>query len=304
MYKEQYPKGKTAVFSSWTDNRTKLIGEGLSQTGNFLLDYKADGFELDTVKFPHDKSREFMHKIDEQVTTEAVASIEKSAPDLSWTYLEYTDDMGHMYGDSPQFYSAVEKMDNQIGRIWSAIQLRQKKYGEDWLIFVTTDHGRDEKTGKGHGGQTDRQRTTWMVTNLKSLNTYARYSKPAIVDILPTLARHLGVTIPKEKEIDGVPLEGPVSLAHPKAVFIQNTIDVSWQVYDERGMARIWLATTNNLKNAAKDEYKLVGEVPVKQGYMLIDLKDYPSHFYKILIEGPYNTVNRWVVLNDNSEKK
>ncbi len=172
LYKEQYPKGKTAVFSSWTDNRTKFVGEGLPQTGNLQLDDHFDGYELDTVRFPHDKAGDFMHRIDEQVATDAVATIKKSAPELSWMYLEYTDDMGHMYGDSPQFYAAVEKMDQQIGRIWAAIQERQKRFGEDWLIFITTDHGRDEKTGRGHGGQSPRQRTTWMVTNLKRINAY------------------------------------------------------------------------------------------------------------------------------------
>lgn len=153
LYKEQYPNGKTAIFSSWTDNRTKLVGEGLPQTGNIQVDYHFDGYELDTLRFPHDKAGDFMHRIDETVTEDAVATIKKSAPDLSWVYLEYTDDMGHQYGDSPQFYSAVEKMDRQIGRIWSAIQERQKKFGEDWLLFVTTDHGRDEISGKATAGK-------------------------------------------------------------------------------------------------------------------------------------------------------
>ncbi|HEY1023183.1 MAG TPA: alkaline phosphatase family protein, partial [Flavisolibacter sp.] len=225
VYKDQYPKGKTAIFSSWTDNRTKLVGEGLPQTGNIQFDYRYDGYELDTVRFAHDKERTFMHRIDETVTADAVACIETKAPDLSWVYLEYTDDMGHMYGDSPQFYDAVKKMDRQIGRIWTAIQARQKKFSEDWLILVTTDHGRDEKTGKGHGGHSPRQRSTWMVTNQKALNAYARYAQPAIVDAFPTIARFMDIRIAKETEIDGVPLTGAVSLAHLRAVYIQNQID-------------------------------------------------------------------------------
>lgn len=296
LYKEQYPNGKTAIFSSWTDNRTKLVGEGLPQTGNIQVDYHFDGYELDTLRFPHDKAGDFMHRIDETVTEDAVATIKKSAPDLSWVYLEYTDDMGHQYGDSPQFYSAVEKMDRQIGRIWSAIQERQKKFGEDWLLFVTTDHGRDEISGKGHGGQTPRQRTTWMVTNRKDVNTYAQYTQPGIVDIYPTIARHLNITVSKEREIDGVPLRGRVSVANPKAVLIQNNIDVSWQAYDTTGLAKVWLATDNNMKNGGRDSYQLIGKVPVGRQHFLIDVKDRPSDFYKIIVEAPYNAVNRWVV--------
>src|SRR5690606_32345580 len=49
---EQYPEKKTAVFSTWLDNRTKLIGEGLPQNRNLKLDFIFDGLELDTVNFP------------------------------------------------------------------------------------------------------------------------------------------------------------------------------------------------------------------------------------------------------------
>ena len=162
--KEQYPDKKTAIYSSWTDNRTKLIGDSVAQAGNIHPDYYADGYELDTINFPHDKQRHFMHKIDEAVTDAASTGLKTNAPDLSWVYLEYTDDMGHMYGDSKPFYDAVGMMDKQVGRIWNAIQYRRKNFNEDWLIIITTDHGRDEKTGKGHGGQTPRQRINGLVT--------------------------------------------------------------------------------------------------------------------------------------------
>src|SRR5688572_25774777 len=54
ILKAQYPEKKTAVFSTWLDNRTKLIGEGLPATGNLKMDHSFDGLELDTVNFPHD----------------------------------------------------------------------------------------------------------------------------------------------------------------------------------------------------------------------------------------------------------
>ena len=43
-------KIQTAIYSSWTDNRTKLVGEGLPSAGNFKFDYAYDGLELDTLK--------------------------------------------------------------------------------------------------------------------------------------------------------------------------------------------------------------------------------------------------------------
>lgn len=297
FFKEQYPQKKAAVFSSWEDNRTKLVGEHLPATGNLKLDYHFDGLELDTVNFPHDKKRDFMHRIDEAVVNNAADYIKKEAPDLSWVYLEYTDDMGHMYGDSPQFYKAVEIMDQQMGRLWAAIQYREQQFKEDWVIYITTDHGRSEKDGKGHGGQTDRERGTWIITNAKSLNQYFKTGNPGIVDIMPSIAQHLKISIPRNRlmEVDGIPLVGVLSANSANARLENNNIVVTWRAVSEKGKAKIWLATTNHFKAGGKDEYSLVTTVPLTQQRVSIDVSKKPSSFYKIVIETPNNMLNRWI---------
>lgn len=301
FFKEQYPNKKTAIYSSWTDNRTKLIGDSTPEAGRVHPDYHADGYELDTINFPHDKQRDFMHKIDETVTDAAVQGIKKNAPDLSWVYLEYTDDMGHMYGDSKEFYNAVSMMDNQIGKIWNAIEYRKKHFNEDWLIIITTDHGRDEKTGKGHGGQTQRQRNTWIATNYHDLNNYAQYYQPAIVDIMPTIARFMNINIPagRMRETDGIPLIGKVSIADVRLNHFQNNIDISWKALDTSGMVKIWVSATNNFKKGKPDDYKLMEEVPVNNEHAVIDASNIKSSFYKVVLEGLYNSVNKWHVEKD-----
>lgn len=291
LLKTKYPDKKTAVYSSWEDNRTKLVQDA-------YVDYHADGYELDTVNFKHDRERNFMHNIDEKVITEAVAGIRKQAADLSWVYLEYTDDMGHMFGDSPQFYTAVEMMDKQMGRLWDAISYRQQHFPEDWLIIITTDHGRDEKTGKNHGGQSARQRGTWMVTNHKQLNSYARYYEPAIVDIMPTMARYLNVPIPA-REVDGVPMIGKVGVTNAVVNYIQGNIDIKWEALQDTGKVKIWVTTTNEFKTGGKDDYKLLAEVPVKTEHALIDVKELPATMYKIVLETSENTINRWLLKKD-----
>jgi len=202
--KEHDPELKTAIFSTWLDNRTKLIGEGLPETGNLKMDYAFDGFELDTVRFPHDDEKQYILNIDEMVATETANYLATDAPDLSWVYLEYTDDMGHRYGDSPQMTNAVGLADAQVGRIWKAIQAREQNHNEEWLIIITTDHGRTAANGKGHGGQSERERTTWIVTNYPApLPSFDQ--NPGIVDIMPSIANFMGLTMPKEIEegIDG-----------------------------------------------------------------------------------------------------
>jgi predicted AlkP superfamily pyrophosphatase or phosphodiesterase len=301
MFKNAYPNKKTAIFSSWKDNRTKLIGDKLPEAGNIHPDYAYDGYELDTVKFPHDKAGNYMHLIDEQVAASAADCIKDKAPDLSWVYLEYTDDMGHKYGDSPQYYDAIEKMDAQVGKIWAAIQYRKQHFKEDWLIFITTDHGRSEATGKDHGGQSTRQRSTWMVTNYRPFNNYAKYYTPGIVDITPSINSFLNVKVPETqlREMDGTSLIGPLSVAQPTANYVQGSLDITWKALDPKGSVKIWVAADNTFKEGKADEYKLLATVPVSNEHVLVNVKNMPSKFYKIAIEGLNNTVNRWVVLEE-----
>lgn len=197
---------KTAIFSTWLDNRTVLVGEGQPGAGDFRIDYAFDGFELDTLAFPHDTNSLYIRLIDEHVSREAAARIAGDGPDLSWVYLQYTDDIGHAAGDQGDaFYAAVKAADEQVGRIWEAVKQRQA-WGEDWMIVVTTDHGRDSLTGMDHGGQTARERSTWIVTNQPGLDTRFTDGEPGIVDIVPSILQHLGVAAPDSvaRKMDGV----------------------------------------------------------------------------------------------------
>jgi len=313
--KTQYPLKKTAVFSTWLDNRTKLVGSEVKEAGNLQPDYYLDGLELDNVRYAHDTAGYFYHPIDEAVTDTAASYIKKFAPDLTWIYLEYTDEMGHRHGNSKIFDDAVIMMDKQIERIWEAIQYREKNFKEDWVIYITTDHGRGEN-GYHHGGQSQRERTTWIVTNAKGLNERFKKEQPAIVDIMPSLASFLNIDVPREKrmEIDGIPLTGKLSATNANAELMNDAIEVKWNVINKearpparagadgddrvgQGKAKIWLATTNHFKTGGKDDYKLMAEVPIANGKAMISVKDMPSDFYKIVIEAPYNFLNRWIVV-------
>ncbi|MGZ8523074.1 MAG: alkaline phosphatase family protein [Chitinophagaceae bacterium] len=301
LLKTQSPEKKIGIFSSWQDNRTKLVGEGMNETGAIQFDYKFDGLELDTINYPQDKERDFMHRIDEKVTDEAAQTIRTNAPDLSWVYLEYTDDMGHNYGDSPEFYKAIGYADEQVGRIWNAIEYRQQNFNEDWLIIITTDHGRDSVTGSGHGGQSTRERAGWIVTNAKGLNEYFR-KQSSIVDIMPTIARFMDIRIPSAmaKEVDGVPLMGKLSVTNPSVNYTNGKATIRWKAMEKTGKAKIWVATNNNFKTGGKDEYHLLKEVPLVSQQAVIDLQKFPSSFYKIVVEGKNNSAGRWVTTGTN----
>ena len=204
LVKQHDPVLNTALFSTREDNRTKLLGHGRPEAGGDKLDYYFDGFENDEQRFPYDEAREFIKQIDDLVSREAARYLAQHGPDLSWVYLEFTDDIGHLYGDGDEMAAAITLMDANVGRIWRSVQARQQAEDEDWLVSITTDHGRDALTGKSHGGQTDRERTIWIATNSTALNEHFR-NLPGIVDILPSILTHLEIAVPQavSEQFDG-----------------------------------------------------------------------------------------------------
>lgn len=280
------PSLKTAVFSTWTDNRTKLIGEGLEATGGFQLDYSFDGLELDTVAYPHDENEDYIRKIDQAVAANAAGFIQERGPDLSWVYLQYTDDAAHRFGDSPQFNSAVLAADSLIKKIWDAVTLRGKTFNEDWLVIITTDHGRDAETGKGHGGPSDREATTWIATNSYNLNEHFKQT-PGAVDILPSICNHLNVKIPDNvrNEQDGMSFIGAMDFSDLKAQKQGNKIVVEWKSHakDDRKV-EIFISVTDHFKMGDADNYLKVGEVPLRQGKYPVSFAS-QSSLFKILVK-------------------
>lgn len=198
------PALRTAVFSTWLDNRTKLLGDGLDAAGGAKIDDHLDGLELDTARFPHDEASHYISSIDAVVATAAARHVRERGPDLTWVYLQHTDDVAHAFGDGPEFGAAVELMDRRVGEIWSAVRGRRDQHREDWLMVVTSDHGRDADTGREHGHQSDRERTIWIATNSTHLNEHFR-ERPAVVDILPSIAAHMQFDMPPvvRRQLDG-----------------------------------------------------------------------------------------------------
>lgn len=296
VFKEAYPHKKTAVFSTWEDNRIVLLGEGLKETNALKLDISVDGLELDKERFPHDDESQYIHKIDEYVVDKASEKIRSDAPDLTWVYLQYTDDMGHRYGDSDAYFEAIEILDKQIGKLWSAIQYREKQFGERWRIYITTDHGRDAATGKHHGGQSDRERNIWIVTSQNRLNSYAKNHRVAITDLMPTIARDLNVKLPETLlyENDGIPLVGEISLSHASLTKEGNLLALKWKAWQKKGKVDIYLSTENRFKKGEKEEYVKIKSVQLKEEKAKIDVSSFPSDFYKVVLVGEDNTTNVW----------
>jgi hypothetical protein len=294
-FKQTYPDMTTAVYSTWLDNRTKLLGDGLEETGYLKIDYHFDGLELDTIRFPHDTLSFYIHEIDKLVAENAAKEILEKSPDLTWVYLQYTDDMGHKFGEGLEMNAAVQEADKQIGLIWKSIKERKEKNGEEFLLIVTTDHGR-ALGGFHHGGQTSEEREIWIVSNQQFL--WPKDLKPAIVDIFPTVADFFQIQISKEQamELDGVSLiEKPYAYGL-KGVLDSKQLHLSWEFLGENGEGRVWITLGNQFRFGKQDEYTFLGKVNLNEEKAIFDLSELDFQNAKVIMEMPKGYLNYWVL--------
>lgn len=294
--KEQSKPYKTAIYSSWTDNRTVLLGEGKPETNYLKIDFICDGYDLDTLRFPKKEKDLRIFDIDEYVTEQAAKGIRQDAPDLSWVYLWYTDDAGHIEGNGRFFDGYTQKADTQIGKIWDAVKYREANFDEEWMIVVTTDHGRSEN-GHGHGGQSKRERTTWISTN-QPVNERFNTDGLAIVDIIPSICRFMGFNIPQQVgwEQDGIPFIGQVDITQMSTSPYDNSVTLSWNCLNPDAMVDIYVSSTNQYKEGGKDQWKKIARVPAKKQMFVVPADELPdSQYYKFVLETPNNHLNRWV---------
>ena len=294
--KEQPKEFRTALYSSWTDNRTVLLGEGKPETGHLKIDFVCDGYELDTVRFPKREKELQIFDIDEHVAREAARGIANDAPDLSWVYLWYTDDAGHFEGNGAFFDEYVVKADRQIGQIWEAVRYREEHFGEEWMVVVTTDHGRTED-GHGHGGQSARERTTWVATN-RPVNSHFHSPGLAITDIAPSICRFMGFDVPRDVlwEQDGMPFIGQVDIACMGSMPYDDDIVLTWECLNPGAEVTVWGAADNLFRTGGKDRWIELGRVPASDESFRVEGARMPdTGFFKFVLSTPSNHLNRWV---------
>ena len=294
--KEQPKEFRTALYSSWTDNRTVLLGEGKPETGHLKIDFVCDGYELDTVRFPKREKELQIFDIDEHVAREAARGIANDAPDLSWVYLWYTDDAGHFEGNGAFFDEYTLKADRQIGQIWEAVRYREEHFGEEWMVVVTTDHGRTEN-GYGHGGQSARERTTWVATN-RPVNSHFHSPGLAITDIAPSICRFMGFDVPRDVlwEQDGMPFIGQVDIAGMGSMPYDDDIVLTWECLNPEAEVTVWGAADNLFRTGGKDRWIELGRVPASDECYRVEGGRLPdTGFFKFVLSTPANHLNRWV---------
>lgn len=293
--KKQDREVTTGLFSSWVDNRTVLLGEGKVETDSLRIDFVADGYENDKEAFPPRTHDLHIFDIDEHVSKKAAECIRNDAPDLSWVYLWYTDDAGHIFGNGDTFDEFVKLADKQIGRVWEAVKYREANFNEEWMFIATTDHGRTYD-GYHHGGQSARERTTWIAIN-REVNERLAGGGSAATDINPSVCRFMGFSVPRDVrwEQDGVSFYGDVDVVDMDLCPHDSTVVLSWQCVNPKAEVDVWATPTNKFKQGERDEWTKVGSVSSASETFAVDLTSLPaSDFYKFVLDTPNGSLNRW----------
>lgn len=168
---------------------------------------------------------------DEQVTDRTLQILESTPADFTFIQFDEPDQVGHASGFGPAYQFALREADDRLGRLLDKVAERARKNPqEDWLVIVSTDHGRDY-WGKDHGGLTEQEKTVFIASN-KPLNEELNqpsipednpgpnnlYGYAAQTSVAPTVLRHMGLALKAQWRLDGTPLLGATGVRKARAI--------------------------------------------------------------------------------------
>ncbi len=137
---------------------------------------------------------------DDSVAAAAEAVLTRDDVQAAFVYFGNVDVVGHETSSlSPEYRAAVEATDVHVGRVMAALRSRPSFESENWLVLISTDHGR--RDDGGHGTPTRKERTifylAWGPTALRGRIE----GEVRIEDVAATALAYLGV----RAELDGRP---------------------------------------------------------------------------------------------------
>ncbi|WP_442109415.1 alkaline phosphatase family protein [Pseudomonas sp. NUPR-001] len=167
---------------------------------------------------------------DARVIARTLEVLSQTRADFTFIQLDEPDQAGHDACFGAGYNNALRVADNQLGQLLDAVEARARENpDEDWLVLVTTDHGRDTQ-GCGHGGDSEQEKTAFIASN-KPLNAELTSPSPPAENpgpndlygftnqaaVAPTVLRHMGITLPTSWRLDGTPLLGETGVRKARA---------------------------------------------------------------------------------------
>jgi len=111
----------------------------------------------------NENNNESWIKADDEVAVYAANRLANEDLAVSFVYFGEGDVNAHNHGVGPDYTSCIERCDARLGMLLDAIDARENRAAEDWSVLVVTDHGHLD--AGGHGGDSDEERTAWMLAS-------------------------------------------------------------------------------------------------------------------------------------------
>jgi predicted AlkP superfamily pyrophosphatase or phosphodiesterase len=139
---------------------------------------------------------------DEASVDHAERALREGDPDALFVYLGNPDESSHTSGAiGPEYRDAIAAADAHVARLIEAVTSRATYRSEDWLVLVSTDHGR--LADGGHGGDTPEERTIFFLASGPSAVVGRPEGEVFIVDVAVTALAHLGIDVDPSWGLDG-----------------------------------------------------------------------------------------------------
>ncbi|MBT8462267.1 MAG: alkaline phosphatase family protein [Gemmatimonadetes bacterium] len=183
------PELNTFAVTDWpplgtTDSGGPLFGDEIDVKITF--DGEADGYRL----------------ADSLSVETAVRELRDTQVDAAFIYLGDIDVVAHETNSrSPQYKAAIEWADTRVGILLQALRERPTYDREDWLILMSTDHGRND--AGGHGGNSPSETTIFFLASGPSVEPGTTDCPPEIVDVAVTALAHMGLGPDPAWNLDG-----------------------------------------------------------------------------------------------------
>ena len=103
-----------------------------------------------------------------RMTDEVIKNLQVYQTTSMYIFMHYkqVDALAHQFGYGDLYNRAVLEIGDNIKRLCQAIRNRTHYAEEDWTVVIYTDHGR-QPSGFDHGGDTEVERTSFLISNKK-----------------------------------------------------------------------------------------------------------------------------------------
>lgn len=145
---------------------------------------------------------------DKAAAASAAKVLTEKDPAVLFYYIGQVDESGHAHGfhpTVPEYISAIEQADRQVGQVLDAMRARPTFAQEDWLVIVTSDHG-GQGTSHSQGHNVPEIRNSFLIVSGPAAARGRLAEETYLVDAPVTALAHLGVSAKPAWELDGRPV--------------------------------------------------------------------------------------------------